>query len=79
MLEEIFNLQSEEDQAAYTWEYGTFLASRMLGKHVINLYIVDDFYAEVWYTPEDKQLYGVKSYSSDRCFQPYLEEIRITF
>lgn len=79
MLEEIFNLQSKEEQAAYTWEFGTFLATRLLGKHIINLYQVDDFYAEVWYAPEKKSVYGVKSYSSDRCFAPYLDEIVIAF
>ena len=79
MLEEIFNLQSKEEKAIYTWDFGTFMASRMLGKHLINLYYVDNFFVEVWYTPENKIVYGVKSFSSDRCFEAYLDEIKIDF
>ncbi|MCG8306439.1 MAG: hypothetical protein MI975_03545 [Cytophagales bacterium] len=79
MLEEIFNLQSKEEQAAYTWEFGTFLSSRRMGKHVINLYHVDDFFAEIWYAPKKKRLYGVKTFSTHRCFDPYLDEIKIAF
>ena len=79
MLEEIFNLQTTQDQAAYTWEFGTFLASRMLGKHTINLYLVDDFFVEIWSDPTNSGVYGIKSFSSERCFEPYLELIKIAF
>lgn len=79
MLEDIFNLQSKEEKASYTWEFGTFMATRVLGNHVINIYHVDDFFVEVWYTPEKKSLYGVKSFSSAKCFEPYLDAITIDF
>ena len=79
MLEELFNLQTKEEQAVYTWEFGTFMASRMQGKYLVNLYHVDDFFVEVWYTPTNKVVYGVKSFSSHRCFDPYLDEINIEF
>ena len=77
MLEDIFNLQSKEEKASYTWEFGTYLASRMQGNYAINLYHVDDFFVEVWYTPEKKLVYGVKSFSNSLCYEPYLEEIDI--
>ena len=77
MLENIFNLQSKEEKAVYTWEFGTFLVSRMEGSQVINLYSVDDFFVEVWYTPEKKLVYKVESFSSTTCFEPYLEDIVI--
>lgn len=79
MLEEIFNLQSKEEQASYTWEFGSYLATRNLGKYIINFYYVDNFYSEVWYTPGKKDIYGVKTFSSDRCFEPYLDLIKIDF
>ena len=79
MLEEIFNMQTNEERAIYTWEFGTFLATRMLGKYIINFYYVDDFFAEVWYTPNKGKVYGIKSFSSDRCLEPYLDEIKIDF
>ena len=79
MLEEIFNLQTIQEQAAYTWEFGTFLASRMLGKYTINLYLVDDFFVEIWHNPEQNGVYGIKSFSSDQCFEPYLELVKIAF
>jgi len=77
MLKDIFNLQTKEEKAVYTWEFGTFLVSRMYDSHAINLYSVDDFFVEVWYTPEKKMVHNVESYSSIECFEPYLEEISI--
>ena len=79
MLEEIFNMQSKEETAVYTWEFGTFLASRMQGRYLVNLYYVDNFFVEVLYTPENKLVYGVKSFTSHRCFEPYLDDIKIDF
>jgi len=77
MLENIFNLQTKEEKAVYTWEFGIFLASRMEGRQAINLYSVDDFFVEVWYTTQKKLVYKVESFSSTACFDPYLEEISI--
>jgi hypothetical protein len=77
MLENIFNFQTKEEKAVYTWEYGTFLASRMEDGHAINLYSVDDFFVEIWYTSERKLLQKVDSYSTYACFEPYLEDIVI--
>jgi hypothetical protein len=77
MLENIFNLQTKEEKAVYTWEYGIYLASRMEGNQAINLYSVDDFFVEVWYTPERKLVQKVASFSTYACFDPYLEDIAI--
>ncbi len=77
MLEEIFNLQSNEERATYTMKYGIFLAKRMQGRYVVNFYKVDDFFAEIWITPDRKSIFGVKSFSTDRCFEPYLDLINI--
>jgi len=74
-----FNLMPENDQAAYTWEFGTFLLSRHWKSHSINLYYVDKFFVEVWYNPSKNCIEQVKSFKSKNCLQPYLEEIEITF
>ncbi len=79
MLEDIFNLQTEEEKASYTWEFGTFMASRVQGNYLINMYFVDNFFVEVWYYPEQKKVYGIKSFDSTRCYEPYLEDIKIKF
>lgn len=77
MLEDIFNLQTQEEKVNYTWEYGTFLCSRIQGIFPINLYHVDDFFVEIWYYPQKKKIKGIKSFQSDRCFEPYLQDIII--
>jgi hypothetical protein len=77
MLEDIFNLQTQEEKATYTWEFGTLLATRQQGIYVINLYHVDDFFVEIWYYPENKEIYGVKSFSSSHCYEPYIDDIKI--
>ena len=79
MLEDIFNLQTEEEKASYTWEFGTFIASRLQGIYLINLYYVDNFFVEVWYYPEKKKVNSIKSFDTSRCYEPYLEEIKINF
>ncbi len=36
-----------DQQAAYTWQHGDYLMSRLTDDFVINLYNVEDFYVEV--------------------------------
>ena len=78
MLEDIFNLQIFEDKAVYTWNNGNYLANRTLGVFSISLYYVDDFFTEVYFNHKTNSM-GIKTYSTHRCFEPYLEKIEIGF
>jgi hypothetical protein len=70
-----FNLMPTNDQAAYTWEFGTYLASRSWKNHSINLYHVDKFFVEVWYDPGMNHVDKIRSFKSRNCLEPYLESI----
>lgn len=50
-----------DEQAAYTWQHGNYLMSRLTDGLVINLYNVGDFYVEV---SSDTQLHYIHRVSS---------------
>lgn len=60
-----FNFLPKNDQAAYTWEHGNFLAARHETYFAINLYHVDKFFVEVWYIPEEVCINKFKSFSPE--------------
>ena len=73
------NLLPINDQAAYTWKHGTYIAARREKHFAINLYSVDKFFVEVWYCPEEVCINKIRSYKSKKCLDSYLEEIEIDF
>lgn len=75
MIAEFFNVFNAKRKADYTAIFGTLLASRIHSRFVIELYSVSDFYVEIWYDPVRSKVCTVKSYKSDKCFEPYLETI----
>jgi len=77
MLEEIFNLQTLEEKASYTWKNGNYLAKRVMGVFSINLYYVDDFFIEIYFNRKENSVGWIKTYASHRCYEPYLEKIKI--
>jgi len=70
-----FNLLPTNDQAAYTWENGTYLTARHWRELTINLYHVDKFFVEVWYNHKLNQVDKIRSFKSRNCLEPYLENI----
>ena len=74
-----FNLLKTNDQAAYTWEHGTYLTARKEKFYAINLYSVDKFFVEVWYHPEVICIDKIRSFKNRKCLEPYLEGINLNF
>ena len=72
-----FNILPTNQQAAYTWENGIYLASRNENYFAINLYSVDIFFVEVWYHPEEVCINIIRSFKSRKCLEPYFEGIDI--
>ena len=66
-----------KDNAQYTWDNGIYLVNRRESHFVINLFHVDKFYVEVWFNPEEVCINKIGSFKSERCLEPYLDEIDI--
>ncbi len=74
-----FNLLPINNQAAYTWENGTYLASRFEEDYSINLYWVDKFFVEVYYDHMGNFIDKIRSFKSKKCLTPYLDKIELNF
>lgn len=72
-----FNQLLVNDQAGYTWEHGTYLATRAEGIYSINLDRVDKFFVEVWYNPGLIEIEKIRSFKSNRCLEPFLDAIEL--
>ena len=57
-----FNVLKTNEQAAYTWKHGTYLAARNEKYFAINLYHLDKFYVEVWYNHEEVCVNKIRSF-----------------
>lgn len=70
-----FNYLPREQRAELVWRLGKFLAIRSYMGCNIALYHLTDFFAEVWYSPEDDQIALVHGFESRKHLEPYLDMI----
>lgn len=64
-------------KADYINKAGTHLASRIHNRFIIELHQLHDSYVEIWYNPVQCSVYKVLTHHSDKCFEPYLEDITL--
>lgn len=69
-----FKALSGFEQAEAVWN-GTLLTHREDGFFRILLYQVDAFYVEVYYHKEENVLLRLRSFTTTRLLEPYLEQI----
>ncbi|WP_345159859.1 hypothetical protein [Pontibacter saemangeumensis] len=62
-------------RAALVWQHGRFLAIRTEMSCSVVLYHMNEFFAEVWYSPEDNQIALVHGFGSRKLLEPYLDVI----
>jgi hypothetical protein len=71
----LFNYLPGNDRAELVWQQGRFLAIREhMGCSVV-LYKMPEFFAELWYSPEDNQIALVHGFKSHELLEPYLDSI----
>ena len=70
-----FNCLPRDERAVLVWEYGRLLAIRTEMSCSVMLYHMPDFFAEVWYSPEDNQIALVHGFDSNELLEPYLNII----
>jgi hypothetical protein len=72
-----FNYLPVSERAELVWQHGRLLATRdHMGCSVV-LYKMAEFFAEVWYSPEDNQIALVHGFRSPELLEPYIESINL--
>jgi hypothetical protein len=66
-----------EERLQLVWNEGNQLAIRFGRKHNVCLYHLRDFFAEIWYDPQEKNVSMVRAFTSNQCLEPYLNHINI--
>ncbi|MDB5264355.1 MAG: hypothetical protein JWQ14_3638 [Adhaeribacter sp.] len=66
-----------EDRLQLVWDTGNQLGIRFGRKHNVCLYHLPDFFAEIWFDPEEKNVTMVRAFTSTLCLEPYLSHINI--
>ena len=85
-----FNQNKIKDRAQLVREQGTFLANRCMDNHLIELYHMGCFFAEVWYEPKPNKngllksflqrpaLVSVQGFTYQDSLESYLEGIHLS-
>ena len=63
------------NQASYIWAEGTYLANRQEDGHKVNLYQLNDFFAEIWYHGQMEHIFKIRTFTSKKCLEAYLDSI----
>jgi hypothetical protein len=65
------------NQASFIWAEGAYLATRQEEGHKINLYQLNDFFAEIWYHGFQDHIFKIRTFTSKKCLEAYLESIAL--
>jgi len=66
-----------DEQGGYVFGQGTYLASRQEGSYSVNLYYLHSFYCEMWLDQHCPELDFFRTFSSQRCLAPYLNQLTL--
>jgi hypothetical protein len=74
---EIYEFMALElnERANYLWEFGVYIMAREEGEFKINLYRVNTYYVEVFYSAKDNEIVIIKPFKSINALSPYLNLI----
>jgi hypothetical protein len=56
---------------------GIYLEIRFEGEHTVQLYSLNDFYVEVYYSPKGNRIIKLVSFRSTKLLDPFLSYIKI--
>ncbi|SMB81396.1 hypothetical protein SAMN00120144_4277 [Hymenobacter roseosalivarius DSM 11622] len=72
-----FRALSPDEQTAYVFIYGTYLAQRYELEYGINLYHLDTFFCEVWVCQVQSEVVRLRSFTSRQPLLPYAALVRL--
>jgi hypothetical protein len=70
-----FNYLPGSDRAELVWQHGRLLTTRGHMGYTVVLYKMPEFFAEVWYSPEDNQIALVHGFNNPELIESYIESI----
>jgi hypothetical protein len=74
-----FNALDEAMQYLVVLEFGEFVAHRDVKKYTYVLYQIDNFYAEVGFIDEQKEVVSITGFGDTNKLEPYLAKIELPF
>lgn len=72
---ENFKKLTIDQQAAYVKKKGQYLSIRENRHFLIDLYSLDDFFVELWYSPNSVGINQIKAFNHIDHLDPYLKNI----
>lgn len=74
-----FNVLDEAMQYLVLLEFGVFVAHRDTSRYTYVLYQIDNFYTEVAFADEKKEVISITAFSDTNKLEPYLALIDLPF
>ncbi len=72
-----FELMSLSEKMQYIRQEGHYLHYRVKGWCKINIYWLGNFYAEVWFLYNLKDIGLIRTYTKATCLDPYLNDLQV--
>ena len=70
-----FKLLDKKEQAQTIWTLGEHVAMRMTAKYKILLWVLNDFYVEMFYNYIDNEIEKIRTFRNPDLILPYLDQI----
>jgi hypothetical protein len=68
---------AQKDKVDLLYQHGVYVGKRRLGKKVVVLYQLEDFYAEVFYRTYRMEIDRISCFASTGRLDPYLSDIDV--
>lgn len=72
-----FNTLDMDEKSYYLWHGATFLHVYEEGEFRVNLFHMNDYYIELWYSMETNKIETIRAFTSIDCLEPFLKNIRL--
>jgi len=66
-----------EEQLAFVWGEGTYLARRFEEENAVNLYHLGTFFCEVYYDQQTESIVRLRTFTSIKCLEDYTSSIQL--
>ena len=73
MTQSQFNILPLDKKADLLFTTGNYCGVREYYNYKLNLYSIDDFFAEVWYNPEDNKIEKIEAVNDSKVLDRYID------
>jgi hypothetical protein len=72
-----FSILTEEEQYNIVWSFGSHVDTHINNNIAINLYVINDFYVEIYYDRVSNQILYKKHFKQGDLLDKYLNKIKL--